>query len=195
MLVASDAIGMGLNLNIKRVVFSELTKFNGTETAVLSASQMKQIAGRAGRAGGIYPEGEVAAFNDDDVALLLDGLAQPSDTVESAGLLPSTEQIILFAESWRRIHGSVPQLSRLLANFIEASQLDGDFFMCDSQAVRPGRRRTDRRRRAPGCPAPCCPWLRCSPTIAPYHPPLAPRRPPFPLRPCRWPRPSSASLT
>lgn len=30
-LVASDAIGMGLNLNIRRVIFSSLTKFDGTE--------------------------------------------------------------------------------------------------------------------------------------------------------------------
>ncbi|KAA0154787.1 hypothetical protein FNF29_02316 [Cafeteria roenbergensis] len=131
-LVASDAIGMGLNLNIRRVVFSTLTKFNGSHTAVLSASQMKQIAGRAGRAGGIYPEGEVSTFDDEDLPLLAQGMVQPSEPVIAAGLQPNTEQVVQFAESWRGIHGSVPNLSRLLANFLEASQLDGDYFMCDN---------------------------------------------------------------
>ena len=50
-MVASDAIGMGLNLRIKRIVFDTLSKWNGTERVPLSLSQIKQIAGRAGRYG------------------------------------------------------------------------------------------------------------------------------------------------
>ena len=46
-MVASDAIGMGLNLRIKRVIFDTLSKWNGTETVHLSLSQIKHIAGRA----------------------------------------------------------------------------------------------------------------------------------------------------
>ncbi len=97
---------------------------------------MKQIAGRAGRAGGIYPEGEVSTFDDEDLPLLAQGMVQPSEPVIAAGLQPNTEQVVQFAESWRGIHGSVPNLSRLLANFLEASQLDGDYFMCDNNEVR-----------------------------------------------------------
>ncbi|KAK7514468.1 P-loop containing nucleoside triphosphate hydrolase protein [Phyllosticta citriasiana] len=48
-LVASDAIGMGLNLSIKRVIFHTTFKFNGFETVRLSLPHFKQIAGRAGR--------------------------------------------------------------------------------------------------------------------------------------------------
>lgn len=48
-LVASDAIGMGLNLKIKRIVFWKTVKFNGSEMVDLSVSATKQIAGRAGR--------------------------------------------------------------------------------------------------------------------------------------------------
>ena len=44
-LVASDAIGMGLNLNISRIVFSTLEKFDGTEMRELSVPEIKQIAG------------------------------------------------------------------------------------------------------------------------------------------------------
>jgi len=49
LLIASDAIGMGLNLNIRRIIFNELTKFDGVETRLLTSPEVKQIAGRAGR--------------------------------------------------------------------------------------------------------------------------------------------------
>ena len=48
-LVASDAVGMGMNLNIRRIVFHTMQKFEGTETVPVSVSMVKQIAGRAGR--------------------------------------------------------------------------------------------------------------------------------------------------
>lgn len=44
-LVASDAIGMGLNLNISRIIFSTLQKFDGVEMRELSVPEIKQIAG------------------------------------------------------------------------------------------------------------------------------------------------------
>ena len=48
-LVATDAIGMGLNLDIKHVAFSGTTKFDGRRMRPLFAHEMGQIAGRAGR--------------------------------------------------------------------------------------------------------------------------------------------------
>ena len=50
-LIATDAIGMGLNLNIRRVVFASLRKFDGTQSRDLNAQEIKQIGGRAGRYG------------------------------------------------------------------------------------------------------------------------------------------------
>lgn len=44
-LVASDAVGMGLNLNIRRVIFHKVQKFEGKESVEVSPSQIKQIAG------------------------------------------------------------------------------------------------------------------------------------------------------
>jgi ATP-dependent RNA helicase SUPV3L1/SUV3 len=55
-LVATDAIGMGLNLPIRRVLFSTLTKFDGVDDRALTESEVHQIAGRAGRFG-IHEEG------------------------------------------------------------------------------------------------------------------------------------------
>jgi len=49
--VATDAIGMGISLPIKRVIFVETEKFDGTDVRPLKVSEIKQIAGRAGRFG------------------------------------------------------------------------------------------------------------------------------------------------
>ena len=48
-LVATDAIGMGLNLDISHVVFADLNKFDGRECRPLELPELAQIAGRAGR--------------------------------------------------------------------------------------------------------------------------------------------------
>jgi ATP-dependent RNA helicase SUPV3L1/SUV3 len=48
-LVATDAIGMGLNLDVDNVVFAELRKFDGRESRRLEDAELAQIAGRAGR--------------------------------------------------------------------------------------------------------------------------------------------------
>ena len=47
--VATDAIGMGLNLDIDHVAFADLRKFDGKVERALEASELAQIAGRAGR--------------------------------------------------------------------------------------------------------------------------------------------------
>ncbi len=48
-LVATDAIGMGLNLNLDHVAFAKLSKFDGRRRRRLTAPEVGQIAGRAGR--------------------------------------------------------------------------------------------------------------------------------------------------
>ena len=64
-IVATDAIGMGLNLNIGRVVFSTLRKYDGVSERPLMPNEIKQIGGRAGRFKSIYPEGSVTCLSDD----------------------------------------------------------------------------------------------------------------------------------
>jgi len=48
-LVATDAIGMGLNMGVSHIAFASLTKFDGTRVRRLKVHEMAQIAGRAGR--------------------------------------------------------------------------------------------------------------------------------------------------
>ena len=61
--VATDAIGMGLNLPIRRVIFMDTEKFDGVERRELKPEEIQQIAGRAGRFG-MYQEGYVGAMEN-----------------------------------------------------------------------------------------------------------------------------------
>lgn len=74
-LIATDAIGMGLNLPIKRLFFSTLQKFDGVENRYLNVSEIKQISGRAGRYG----------FNDfGEVGLLVNDRQSDKDILRKA---------------------------------------------------------------------------------------------------------------
>ncbi|XP_057841683.2 DExH-box ATP-dependent RNA helicase DExH18, mitochondrial [Cryptomeria japonica] len=130
-LVASDAIGMGLNLNIKRIVFYGLQKYNGFRLQHVPASQVKQIAGRAGRRGSPYPEGLTTTFKLEDLDYLIDCLRQPFEECKSAGLFPFFEQIELFA-------GQLPNITfvELLETFAKRCVLDGSYFLCKHDHVK-----------------------------------------------------------
>ncbi len=72
-LVATDAIGMGLNLDVDHVAFASDRKFDGYQFRQLSAAEMAQIAGRAGRAqrdGTFGTTGRCAPFEADLVERL-----------------------------------------------------------------------------------------------------------------------------
>ncbi|MBC7737934.1 MAG: helicase, partial [Candidatus Saccharibacteria bacterium] len=69
-LVATDAIGMGLNLDIKHVAFSSMAKFDGRRMRALYPQELGQIAGRAGRHivnGTFGTTGEARPFDPDEI--------------------------------------------------------------------------------------------------------------------------------
>ncbi len=76
-IVATDAIGMGLNLDVNHVAFAGLGKFDGVRQRRLTAAEMAQIAGRAGRhqrdgtfgtlAGGGSGRGESPEFTEEEI--------------------------------------------------------------------------------------------------------------------------------
>lgn len=61
-MVSTDAIAMGMNLPVKRIVFSALSKFIDNKENPLTFSEIKQIAGRAGRFKR-FPVGHVTTLN------------------------------------------------------------------------------------------------------------------------------------
>ena len=69
-LIATDAIGMGLNMDINEIYFSNLKKFDGKKTRRLNLIEMSQIAGRAGRYkndGGFGTTGDCETLNSDEI--------------------------------------------------------------------------------------------------------------------------------
>ena len=111
-LASSDAIGMGLNLNIKRVVFSSMQKFDGETRRPLTPAEVRQIAGRAGRYGGRYAHGEVTCMRSEDLPALRSALDKGIEPIHAAGLFPPTE-VILAAVAERPHKGLESALSRL----------------------------------------------------------------------------------
>ena len=86
--VSTDAIAMGMNLPIQRVVFLESEKYDGDVTRPLTDAEMKQIAGRAGRYGK-YEIGYVNAF----------GFKKEVARALERPLPPLTEGVISFPDS------------------------------------------------------------------------------------------------
>ncbi|XP_017488931.1 PREDICTED: ATP-dependent RNA helicase SUPV3L1, mitochondrial-like [Rhagoletis zephyria] len=136
-LVATDAIGMGLNLSIRRIVFYSLVKptFNRQQEKtldVIPVSQALQIAGRAGRYRTQYAEaGYVTTFRAEDLPILREVLASPVEEIEAAGLHPTLDQIELFSFLLPNA-----TLSSLLDIFISLSQLNPHYFMCNIESIK-----------------------------------------------------------
>eukprot|EP00898_Chlorokybus_atmophyticus_P007868 jgi/Chlat1/8082/Chrsp75S07542 len=127
-LVASDAVGMGLNLNIRRVVFSTTAKYDGENFRPLTASELKQIAGRAGRFSSRYPTGVVTCMDEEDLPFIKEALATPSEPLQSAGLFPTFELLELYSAQ----HPG-DSFVKALGSFIESAKLSSLYFMrnCD----------------------------------------------------------------
>uniref|UniRef100_A0A671L0F4 ATP-dependent RNA helicase SUPV3L1, mitochondrial n=1 Tax=Sinocyclocheilus anshuiensis TaxID=1608454 RepID=A0A671L0F4_9TELE len=130
-LVATDAVGMGLNLSIRRIIFNSLVKPSVNEKGekeldTISTSQALQIAGRAGRFSSVFKEGEVTTMQRDDLPVLKEILGKPVDPIETAGLHPTAEQIEIFA-----YHLPQATLSNLIDIFVSLAQVDGLYFVCN----------------------------------------------------------------
>ncbi|KGL84565.1 hypothetical protein N309_15547, partial [Tinamus guttatus] len=130
-LVATDAIGMGLNLCIKRIIFNSIMKPSTNEKGekeidLITTSQALQISGRAGRFGSSFKQGEVTTMHRDDLPQLKEILSETVQPVKAAGLHPTAEQIEMFA-----YHLPDATLSNLIDIFVSLSQVDGLYFVCN----------------------------------------------------------------
>jgi ATP-dependent RNA helicase SUPV3L1/SUV3 len=92
--VGTDALAMGLNMPIARIVMTTAIKFNGVEEEEISASLARQIAGRAGRYG-VHEEGRVAGFDDDTHEVMRSLLKEKLAPLNTSGfsVAPSLEHL------------------------------------------------------------------------------------------------------
>lgn len=97
-LVATDAIALGLNLPIKTVVFYSTWKFNGREEVRLSPSEIRQIGGRAGRYGK-HDAGYVGALTHADLAAVRNAFEESPDPLPiRAQVRPGLQHVLTMSE-------------------------------------------------------------------------------------------------
>jgi ATP-dependent RNA helicase SUPV3L1/SUV3 len=136
-LVASDAIGMGLNLEVKRVIFESSFKYDGIGYRPLTVPEVKQIGGRAGRFRTAAQEisgdtskprpGLVTTLDKEDLPMIRKAFQTEAEPIPTAGLFPPASVI-------ERFHSYFPPrtpISFVLARLREMSRLSPRFHLCD----------------------------------------------------------------
>ncbi|EER24183.1 Helicase conserved C-terminal domain containing protein [Coccidioides posadasii C735 delta SOWgp] len=142
-LVASDAIGMGLNLSCKRIIFESVIKRSPVGLERLSVSQVKQIGGRAGRYRSVADAmdkskpskrseedqnvGFVTCLEDVDLPHIQKCLRAEAEPINAAGILPQDSMITAFTDHFP----SDTPFRYLLQRLWNVSQTHPRFFMCD----------------------------------------------------------------
>lgn len=111
--VATDAIGMGLNLPVRRIVFIQTEKFDGQSRRGLRVPEIKQIAGRAGRFG-LFDTGYVNAMGEEALAYIKERLELPEEPIHTVSLgfpqilLQLDEPLDVLLKVWRSVEPSAP---------------------------------------------------------------------------------------
>ena len=122
-LVATDAIAMGLNLPIKEVLFYTTEKFNGEEMCELSVSDIRQIGGRAGRYG-FAQFGVVNALNSKSLELIRAALSCTPETLQPpCYVAPGRNHVRIISE----VLGTT-SLERILTFFDRAIEFSDERF-------------------------------------------------------------------
>lgn len=112
LLISTDAIGMGVNLPIKRVIFMSLQKFDGEEVRYITSQEVKQIGGRAGRKG-IYDVGYVGCagieqqlikeYLESEDEPLNQAVLGPTEAILDIKGLPLREKLALWSTSVEKL--------------------------------------------------------------------------------------------
>lgn len=122
--VGTDALAMGLNMPIARIVMTTTVKYNGYEEEEISAALAKQIAGRAGRYG-VHEEGFVAGYDEDTHQVMRALMKEKIPPVAATGfaVAPSLEQL-------HRISSVTGETSlvKLLRRFVHNIDVPDGFF-------------------------------------------------------------------
>jgi ATP-dependent RNA helicase SUPV3L1/SUV3 len=136
-LVASDAIGMGLNLSIRRIIFNSIFKTDSHGIVRIDHSSLKQIAGRAGRRNSLFPEGEVTCRDPRDLEYLTECLSTDIPSLRKAGLLPSASHVEVFADALQQCeaHKDKDNLNKILSHFSSMAKIKGDYFLCRQEMI------------------------------------------------------------
>ena len=121
-LVATDAIAMGLNLPIKTIIFSKDNKFDGLRRRELLPTEVAQISGRAGRYG-LEEVGYIGAMDNKALNTITSKFHTPLPNIELPfSVMASLEHVILIGEILE-----TDNLSIILNFFADNMEFEGPF--------------------------------------------------------------------
>lgn len=121
-LVATDAISMGLNLPIKTLLFSKADKFDGQDQRLLTPSEVQQIAGRAGRYG-LAEKGHIGALSADILKKISPLFDRSPDPVKIPfNVMANFDHIMLVSNILEE-----RSISAIIAFFVDNMKFEGPF--------------------------------------------------------------------
>jgi ATP-dependent RNA helicase SUPV3L1/SUV3 len=122
--VGTDAIAMGLNMPIARIIMTTTVKYNGYEEEEIPAALARQIAGRAGRFG-VHEEGLVAGYDNETHKVMRSLLQEKPVPLKTTGfaVAPTLEHLHRIS-SVTNEHG----LAKLLKRFVHNIDVPDGFF-------------------------------------------------------------------
>ncbi|MGD9971327.1 MAG: SUV3 C-terminal domain-containing protein [Sulfuricurvum sp.] len=138
-LVATDAIAMGLNLPIKTLLFSKADKFDGQNQRSLSAGEVQQISGRAGRYG-LSERGYVGALTNDVLKTITPLFSRPADPVKIPfNVMANFDHVKLVSTILEE-----KSLSAIIAFFVENMKFEGPFRAANLESMQEASAIVDR---------------------------------------------------
>ncbi|MBU1657543.1 helicase, partial [bacterium] len=121
-LIATDAIAMGMNLPIKTLLYSKADKFDGVNQRELAPSEIHQISGRAGRFG-LHEEGFVGALSSDVLKIIQKNFHKEAKLITLPfNVMANLEHIKLVGNILEE-----RSLREILRFFVENMKFDGPF--------------------------------------------------------------------
>lgn len=138
-LVATDAISMGLNLPIKTILFSRADKFDGVKERLLTVSEIQQISGRAGRYG-MQERGYVGAIDKKTLSIINAFYHQDAEPVKIPfGVMANFDHIMLVSSILEE-----KSLSKIIEFFVENMVFEGPFRAVNLDSMQEAAKIVDR---------------------------------------------------
>ena len=131
-LITTDAIAYGLNMNIRRIILTATKKFDGKGLINLPQSTVLQVAGRAGRYGLKFSKegGSVTTLHERDLHVVEEAFEKPLPQIERAGLLPTADIIAIYADLKRK--EGITTFTELMKCFVRDMNTENTLlFPCD----------------------------------------------------------------
>jgi ATP-dependent RNA helicase SUPV3L1/SUV3 len=129
-LVATDAIAMGLNLPIKTLLFAKDNKFDGLRRRELLPTEVVQIAGRAGRYG-FEEKGYVGALDENTLQTIEKTFHSPLPDIElPVSVMASLEHVMLIGEILE-----TENITAILGFFADNMEFDGPFIAANIDSM------------------------------------------------------------